>query len=139
MLLPHIAAVILGLGALVGAYLAITRLRGKTPSLSIAIVHGLLVAPGLLILLYAIVLHGRLQNRGDVSRFDEPHEIQMGVAAAMFILAAIGGLYMFIRHGRGRHVPLPIVVIHGLAALTAYTILLIALFSTGLQRPMPIP
>lgn len=129
MIFPQIAAVLFGLGAVIGAWMAVVRLRGGEPPVRLAIGHGLLVGPGLVIVLLGLALQSAAHSRRNEPLFDHPAEVLLAIACALFILAAAGGLFMFTRHLRQRTVPRIFVAGHGLTAVTAYTLLLIALFT----------
>jgi hypothetical protein len=63
----------------------------------------------------------------DSSRFDQTYERLLGAAAAAMSLAALGGMYMFIRHVRRRSIA-GLVLGHGLFAFAAYVTLILALW-----------
>jgi hypothetical protein len=51
------------------------------------------------------------------------------LALGLFVLAALGGAYMFFgKHLRGEPLPTPVVIVHGLAAVSGFVVLLIYLF-----------
>src|SRR5688500_16850196 len=96
------AAVVLGIAALGGATLAIIRLRGTPrPPTALAVLHGLIAVTGLGLLIYESATTG-LPGRAQV-------------ALVIFVVAALGGATMFLGfHLRGRALPVPLVLIHGL-------------------------
>jgi hypothetical protein len=111
---PMITPLILfGLAAVGGFVLALQRLTGKpTPSLPLALVHGAAAAAGLV----ALIVH--VANGDAVSTAK--------VALALFLAAAAGGFFLFLGHHlRGKALPVPVVVIHGLIAVTAFVTLLL--------------
>jgi hypothetical protein len=110
------AAVVLGFAALGGLTLAGIRLSGTPrPPTWMALGHGGVAAVGLILLIYAAVSAGI--------------PVLAQVALGVFIVAALGGATMFLGfHLRGRALPIPLVIGHGVAALTGFVLLLVSLF-----------
>jgi hypothetical protein len=110
------AAIVLGLAAVGGATLAGIRLKGAPfPPMWLALVHGVVAAVGLILLIYHAATTG-------VPRFAQ-------AAIGIFVLAAIGGATMFLGfHLKEKPLPIPFVIGHGLAAVTGYVLLLVAIF-----------
>lgn len=110
------AAIVLGLAALGGLFMAGIRLSGTPrPPTWLALGHGAIAATGLALLAYAAVDPGI------------PGLAQ--VALGLFVLAALGGGAIFVLfHLKEKPLPIPIVLGHGLLALTALVLLLIATF-----------
>lgn len=55
------------------------------------------------------------------------------VAAVVFAAAALGGLFLAYQHFQGRPLPVPVAVIHGIAAAAALILLAIAVFTDDLD------
>jgi hypothetical protein len=112
----EVAAVALGLAALGGLTLAAIRLSGTPrPPTWMALGHGAVAASGLILLSYAAVMSGI------------PGLAQ--IALGVLVLAAIGGAGIFLGfHMRQRALPIPIVIGHGLLALTGFILLLVTVF-----------
>jgi hypothetical protein len=110
------AMIVLGLAALGGATMAAIRLSGTPrPPTWLALAHGLIAAVGLILL-------------GNVWMTDGVPWLAQ-VAFGVFILAALGGLTMFLGyHLRNRPLPILFVTGHGLVAVAAYVMLLTAHF-----------
>jgi hypothetical protein len=110
------AVIVLGLAALGGATLVIIRLRGAPlPPTLLAVGHGLIAATGVGLLIYAAATAGI------------PTLAQ--VALGVFILAALGGIFIFANyHRRGRPLPIPLILGHGVLAIAGYALLLYAYF-----------
>ena len=109
-----IAAVILfALAALFGIILATLHLKTKGAPIPLALLHGLLAAVGLVLLIIAVV---QMSSAGLV-----------GVALAIFVIAALGGFVLFAMHLMKKSLPGGLIFVHGLAAVVAFIILLIAL------------
>jgi 3-hydroxymyristoyl/3-hydroxydecanoyl-(acyl carrier protein) dehydratase len=49
----------------------------------------------------------------------------------LFVLAALGGLYLVSFHFRGRPLPGGVIVLHAMIAVIAFLILLVAVFALG--------
>ncbi len=103
-----IALVLFVLAALAGATLAYMRIVKKDVSMPLAIVHGIFAAAGLVTLSLGVTGMGG-----------------GGATAALivFLLAAIGGFTLFSFHLRTRPLPVPLVLIHGIAAVAAFVLL----------------
>lgn len=109
------AAILLALAALGGATLLILRIKRRAnPPLALAFAHGAVAAAGLLTLAVTVLGSG-----------------ERGVALwalVAFCVAAAGGLTMvFGFHMRGRLIPVPLALLHGLLAVTGYVTLLVAM------------
>lgn len=113
-MLLKIAVIILVLGALGGLTLTVMHVRRRRVPVPLALLHGLAVATGFTVLVVANV---KDQLGGLVT-----------VSVLLFVLAAMGGLVLFTFHLRGRPLPAMLVVLHGLAALVALSLLLAVLF-----------
>jgi hypothetical protein len=111
------AAVVFAIAALGGATLATMHFRGRTVlPMPLALLHGLLAATGLVLLIAAALTM--------------PGFGGMGLAAlVIFLVAALGGFYLFAHTVRGRRLPSPVVLIHGGAAVVAFLLLLGFLFN----------
>lgn len=111
-----VAAIVLGVAAVGGLTLAVIRLSGTPlPPLWMALGHGVVAASGLGLLIYAAVTSGIPQLA----------QIALGV----LVLAALGGATLFIGfHLQKRALPIPLVIGHGLIAVTGYVLLLATLF-----------
>jgi hypothetical protein len=109
-------AVVLSLAALGGLVVAGVRLSGvPRPPTWLALGHGAVAATGLGLLAYAAVDPGL------------PSLAQ--VALGVFVLAALGGATLFfLFHLREKALPIPLVLGHGLLALTALALLLFSMY-----------
>jgi hypothetical protein len=114
----NIAAVLFAAAALGGLALAGLRLSGRElPPLWLAIVHGLAAATGLIMLIVAVI--------GSAA------SAQARWALGLFVVAALGGFALFSFHLRGRALPVPLVVIHGLVAVIGFVVLLLGIFAAS--------
>ena len=111
------AAIILLLAALGGMTVAAMRLTGTPrPPTWLALAHGAVAATGLGTLLYAAAT--------------ETIPLLAQVSLGIFLLAALGGAAMFLLfHLKEKPLPIPLMLGHGAAALTAYVLLLVAIFA----------
>ncbi len=111
-----LAAVLFGIAALGGVVMAIMRLTGRElPPMGLAIVHGLFAASGLVALLVAVI--------------GANAPTQAKIAAGGFVLAALGGFFLFSFHLRRKALPVPVVLVHGLVGVVSFVLLLIGIFA----------
>ena len=111
-----IAAVLFGIAALGGVVMAIMRLTGRElPPMALALVHGLFAASGLVALLVAVI------------GVNVP--TQARIALGGFIVAALGGFFLFSFHLRRKALPVPVVIVHGLVAVVSFVLLLLGIFA----------
>ena len=107
------ALVLFALAAVGGLIMAVQRFRGAPqPALPLALVHGAAAAAGLVALIVVVAGSGA----PSLAR----------VALVIFLVAALGGFYLFSVHLRKQPLPIPVIVVHALAAVTAFVILLVA-------------
>jgi len=112
----QLAAILLSLAALGGVAMVVIRLRGAPlPPIGLATGHGTIAAIGVIVLAYHAYTPGIPQLA----------QIALGI----FVLAALGGLTLFTMfHLKGRALPIPLVLGHGLLALTGLGLLLYTLY-----------
>lgn len=104
--------ILFAVAAVGGVTMAVLRLRERPIPMALALAHGVLAATALMMLL--VVALG-------------PGGTGLGrTALVIFVVAALGGFYLFSHHVRGRNLPIPVVVIHGLVAVAAFVTLLVA-------------
>jgi hypothetical protein len=104
------AAVLFALGALGGLFLAVRSLKKQSIPVSVAILHGLFGASGLVLLLIG-VLAGL---GGDRAR----------IALVVLLIAALGGFYLLSFHLRKQTHPRAVIVVHALVAVIGFLTLL---------------
>jgi hypothetical protein len=108
-----IALVLFALAALGGATMAVLRFQGRPqPPLALALVHGAGAAAGLVALIVFIA--------------GNTVPSQVTIALVLFLGAALGGFALFTIHLRGGTLPIWLVVVHGLVAVSAFLLLLTA-------------
>jgi hypothetical protein len=112
----QLAAVYFALAALGGLTIAGIRLSGTPrPPTWLALGHGAIAATGLITLIYVAAT--------------QPLPTIALVALGCFVLAAVGGLSIFVLfHRRAKPLPIPLLIGHGALALIAFVLLLIGFF-----------
>jgi hypothetical protein len=113
----HLSVLLFALAAAGGLVLASMHFRGKDRPWTLAVIHGLLAASGL-VLLAAAVLGGAAPDQAQLS-------------FGLFFLAALGGFLLFAFHLQKRRLPSAVVLIHGGVAAVAFLILVAALYVRG--------
>ncbi len=98
------------LAALFGLYMAARIFGGNLPPWFAVIVHGILAASGLVILLYAL--------------FAGAQTLAIVVGAALLVIAALGGFFIFSYQLRSAAPPKAVVVVHASAAVLGVLCLL---------------
>lgn len=111
------AAIVLSLAALGGLTMLAIRLSGSPrPPTWLALGHGIIAATGIALLAYSAMTPGI------------PPMAQ--VAFGLIVLAAIGGISIFVLfHLKNLPLPIPIVIGHGLLALTGLGLLWASLYA----------
>ncbi len=94
--------------ALLGVYMAIRVFKGALPPWPAAIFHGLFAATGLLLLLYAAFLAGA------------PQPPIITIAAALLVIAALGGFVLVSYHLRKQVPPRALAGVHALVAVAGF-------------------
>lgn len=108
-----VAVVLFALAALLGIILAVQHFKKNDAPISLAVVHGLAAAVGLVLLIIAVT--------------QMPSAGLAGVALAIFVIAALGGFVLFAMHLMGKSLSRGLIFVHGLAAVVAFVLLLIGL------------
>ena len=103
--------ILFGIAALGGLVLATIHFRNRPLPMSLALIHGVVAATALVILLiFALGAAGTGLAKA---------------ALAGFVIAALGGFFLFSFHVRQRRLPSAVVVIHALVAVASFVVLLI--------------
>lgn len=106
--------ILFALAAVLGLIIADAIFKGKETPKPVVYAHGAIAATGLVILvIYA------LQN---------PDHFPL-VSLIIFVVAALGGFYLFANDMKKKPGPKAVVIIHALAAVTAFTLLLLFAFT----------
>jgi hypothetical protein len=112
----QLAAIVLAVAAVGGLTLAAIRLSGAPwPPMWMAHVHGLVAATGVGILGY--------------TAYDAGIPQVAQIALGIFVLAALGGATLFLAfHRVAKPLPIPLVLGHGLIAISGYVLLILSYF-----------
>lgn len=101
--------------ALGGIIMAVMRFAGRPlPPLPLAILHGVLAVGGLISLI--VYISSRVVPSSAV------------VAFILFFIAATGGVLLFSMHLKKKPLPIPLIILHALAAIAGYITLLLTFF-----------
>lgn len=106
-----VPVVLFALAASLGLWMAARHFRGNPSPPAWGLLHGLFAVAGMIILA-AIIPQFHHQTWG-------------WIALGLYIGAAIGGAFLFVRQKRGKPWPGVVVLIHGAVAVTAFVVLLI--------------
>ncbi len=113
--MTRLAVVLIALGAVIGLTMAVQHFKGRTPPApALAILHGVLAGSGVIVLLLYL--------------WETGFGGALGVAFLLFVVAALGGLYLVSHHMRQKPLPNGVIVIHGLVAVIAFLVLATAVF-----------
>jgi hypothetical protein len=112
----QLAAILLSLAALGGIAMVVIRLKGDPlPPIGLATAHGTIAGIGVLVLAY--------------NAYDPGIPQYAQYALGIFVLAALGGATLFMMfHLKGRPLPIPLMLGHGLIALAGLGLLLYTLY-----------
>jgi len=106
------ALVLFAIAALGGVAMAVIRFRGaERPPTGLALLHGAVAAAAIIVLIVAML--------------SMPNPAQARTALVLFIVAALGGFYLFAQHVQKRALPIPIILVHALIAVIGFLILLV--------------
>ena len=109
-----IAVGLFAVAAVGGLILAVLHFKKKNLPLPLALLHGLLGAAGLATLLVFLLQGGTASK--------------VALSLGLFVVAALGGFFLFSFHLRKKPLPSPVVIIHALVAVAAFILLLLAAF-----------
>lgn len=106
----YASIVLFALAAIFGLAILVKWLTNKSASRTVVYLHGVAAVAALaLLIVYAI------QHPGNFPK----------VSLLLFAIAAVAGIYMFLRDLNQKTSPLPIAFIHGLVAVSAFVVLLL--------------
>ncbi len=112
-----LAILLFALAAIGGVYLAFNHLRGNVPPMAVGLIHGALAAVALVVLILFLL--------------DSPSLGLGGIALALFVVAALGGFMMLGKRLRQQTLPKSLILVHGIAAVAAFVLMLIWILSNG--------
>jgi|SRR5688572_2316167 len=108
----YVAIAVFGMAALFGMYLLSLILRNKTTPKGVTLIHGAMAAIALVLL----IIYALGNSPGPWS------------SIIIFIIAALGGFVLNYRDITGKTIPKWLGVVHGLAAVTGFILLLLFAF-----------
>lgn len=108
------AVVVFALAAAGGIFLAALHFQGKPLPMPVAIIHGVAAATGLVLLILYVLGSDAFGLAG--------------TALVILVVAALGGFYLFSFSLKDRPLPSPVVIVHAVAAVAGFAILLTVLF-----------
>ncbi|HEU4389158.1 MAG TPA: hypothetical protein VFV34_15255 [Blastocatellia bacterium] len=112
------AVILFAIAAVGGVVMAIIRFSGKSlPPIGLALLHGVVAAAGLVALIITVV--------------SRTASTTASYALGGFVVAALGGFFLFSFHLRKQALPITIMIIHALVAVVSFVILLLATFAAG--------
>jgi len=103
------SALVFAIAALGGGFLATRHFMKKDLPMPVVLLHGALAATGLVLLGYASV-QGTTMPLANI-------------ALVLFLVAALGGFYLFSKTLRKQPLPSPVIVIHAGVAVLAFLLL----------------
>lgn len=103
---------ILGLAAIIGMYLLSLILRTKSTPKAVSALHGLLAVTALILL----IVYAMGNKPGPWP------------SIIIFIITALGGLVLIYRDLTGKSIPKWLGIVHGLAAITGFALLILFAF-----------
>jgi hypothetical protein len=107
--LIYTSITLFALAAIIGLYLLTFVWQKKETPKTIAILHGALAASALILLIMHTVNTG-----ADLIQ-----------AIVLFVIAALGGIVLFIRDITGKSLPKALAILHGLLAVSGFVFLLV--------------
>lgn len=112
-----VSIVLFAIAAVGGLTMAVMRLRGRDlPPIGLALLHGLVAAVALILLIVAVV---------GASAGSAAASTAAIVALVGFIVAALGGFFVFSFHLRKKALPIPPMIVHALVAVASFLVLLV--------------
>lgn len=112
-----ISAILFAVAAVGGVTLATLHLRNKPRPAPLALAHLLVAAAGLVLLAWATY-------EGQAGTFAT-------IALLIFLVVALGGFGLLTFRLKRKPLPTPLVLVHGLAAVLAFVLLLIELYQSA--------
>jgi hypothetical protein len=108
-----LSVILFAVAALGGLVLGVLGLRQRDLPMWLSIIHGVVAAAGLISLILGVV-------QGSAGLLPI-------IALVLFLIAALGGFILFSYHLRKKQHPKGLIVIHALAAVIAFVLLLIGI------------
>ena len=112
--MTYLSVVLFAVAAVGGATLVVRKFTGKGMPLSLAAVHGIFAAAGLITL--AASVYNNSSNK------------LMNISLILFLIVALGGFILLSYHLRKKAHPVALIGIHGAGAVVSFLLLLAAVF-----------
>jgi FtsH-binding integral membrane protein len=106
----EVSLIFFAMAALLGLFLLSRILRNLETPKGISIFHGLSASTGLILL----IIYACINQREDLFVF-----------VAIFVAAALGGLILIYRDLKGKSIPKPLALLHGVLAVSAFVTMII--------------
>ncbi|HYA12824.1 MAG TPA: hypothetical protein VEF33_00635 [Syntrophales bacterium] len=113
--MTYLPVILFAIAALGGLTLVYLKFSGQTIPMSLAIIHGLFAAAGLVALIVNVA--SGIANT------------LMNISLVLFVIVAIGGFILFSFYVRKKELPNALIAIHGIGAVISFVLLLIAVFA----------
>ncbi|MFK7697216.1 hypothetical protein [Paenibacillus sp. HJGM_3] len=108
-----LSVILFAIAALGGLVLGVLGLRQRDLPMWLSLIHGVIAAAGLVTLILGVIQG----NAGSLPI----------ISLVLFLIAALGGFVLFSYHLRRKPHPKSLIVIHALAAVIAFVLLLIGI------------
>lgn len=112
-----VSIVLFAVAALFGVFLALKHLKSQDAPLGVAALHGLFAASGLVVLIISALQTGA-EGLGLWSLI-------------LFVVAALGGFVLLVKHLQGKALGRGLIAVHGLVAVIAFVLLLVVYLGAG--------
>ncbi len=103
--------ILFALAAVGGVTLAALRLENRSLPPPLALIHGILAAAGLIALIIIVAMGAKAAA--------------VVAALILFIVAALGGFVLVSFHFRGKVLPVPLMLVHGVVAAAGFVLLVV--------------
>lgn len=113
-MMTYLPVILFAIAAVGGLTLAIIKFSGKELPWSIVIGHGVFAASGLV----ALIVNALQTGQNSLTN----------VAVILFLITAVGGFTVLGFHLTKKTQPAPLIIVHGLAAVISFVVLLFAVF-----------
>jgi hypothetical protein len=105
----YIVIVLFAIAALIGLVILKNWMTSAQTSRAVVFAHGIFAAIALVLMLVWVLQH---------------KEDDLWVSMFLFVIAAVAGLYMFVKDLKGKFSPIWMAVVHGLVAVAGFLLLI---------------
>ena len=113
--MTYLPVILFAIAAIGGLALVYLKFSGQVIPMSLALVHGLFAAAGLVALIVNVYRNTAIN--------------MMNISLALFVIVAIGGFILFSFYVRKKELPNALIAIHGSGAIISFVLLLITVFA----------